>query len=158
MSRIKGAADGSARKRVLFVLMPMMTSLIGQNRLFSVAFFYLLYQIFWGSVKFQAVHLIVLRNFHSVCAHFHSSVHSMETQGTQLWSVLGPKFLTWWLVLGWVNVCYLLQSWGKLSDYLMLLVHHSFVVPVIGMPALSSKVLSVCFLHYISRSSHFWVL
>jgi hypothetical protein len=65
MSRIKGAADGSARKRVLFVLMPMMASVIGQNRLLSVAFFYLLYQIFWGSVKFQAVHLIVLRNFHS---------------------------------------------------------------------------------------------
>ncbi len=46
----------------------------------------------------------------------------------------------------------------KLFDYLMLLlVRHSFVVvPVIGMPALSSKVLSVCFLQYISRSSHFW--
>lgn len=29
----------------------------------------------------------------------------------QFWSVLGPKFLTWWLVLGWVNVCYLLRSW-----------------------------------------------
>lgn len=53
MLRIKGAADGSARKRVLFVLMSMMASVIGQNRLLSVAFFYLLYQIFWGSVNFK---------------------------------------------------------------------------------------------------------
>jgi hypothetical protein len=78
---------------VLFVLMPMMASGIGHNRLFSVAFFYLLYQIFWGSVKFQAVHLVVLRNFHLVCVHFHSSVHSMETK-EQLLSVLPPKFFT----------------------------------------------------------------
>jgi hypothetical protein len=64
MLRTKGAADVSARKSVLFVLMSMMALVIDQNRLLSVAFFYLLYQIFWGSVKFQAVHLIVLRNFH----------------------------------------------------------------------------------------------
>jgi hypothetical protein len=84
MLRIKGAADGSARKRALFVLMPMVASVIGQNRLLSVAFFYLLYQSFWGSVKFQAVYLIVLRNFHLVGAHCQFFVHSMETQGTTL--------------------------------------------------------------------------
>ncbi len=108
MLRIKGAADGSARKRVLFVLMPMMASVIGQNRLLSVAFFYLLYQIFWGSIKYQAVHLIVLRNYHLDGAHFQFFVHSMKTQGTTLKC---PKFFTGWVVLVLVNVCYLLQSW-----------------------------------------------
>jgi hypothetical protein len=110
MLRIKGAADGSARKRVRFVLMPMMASVVGQNRSLSVAFFYLLYQIFWGSVKFQAVHLIVLRNFHLVGAYF-SFLSIAWKLKEQLRSVFPPKFLTGWLILVLVNVCYLLQSW-----------------------------------------------